>query len=48
VHRAWLASQGITSAAQLLDPRMNAEAALTLYRRNGNSWRPWWTGSWRP
>jgi hypothetical protein len=48
VHRAWLASQGITSAAQLLDPRVNAEAALTLYRRNGNSWRPWWTSSWRP
>ena len=47
VHRAWLADKGVTSAAQLLDPRVNAEAALTLYRRNGNSWRPWWTSSWR-
>jgi hypothetical protein len=48
VHRAWLADKGVTSASQLLDPRVNAEAALTLYRRNGNSWRPWWTSSWRP
>ena len=48
VHRAWLVDQGVTNPAQLLDPRVNAEAALTLYRRNGNSWRPWWTSSWRP
>jgi hypothetical protein len=48
VHRSWLAASGITTAEQLLDPRTNAEAALALYQRNGNSWRPWWTSSWRP
>ena len=48
VHRSWLAKSGITEPAQLLDPRTNAEAALALFRRNGNSWRPWWTSSWRP
>ena len=48
VHRSWLAKMGITEPSQLLDPRTNAEAALALFRRNGNSWRPWWTSSWRP
>jgi hypothetical protein len=48
VHRSWLAASGVTTAEQLLDPRTNAEAALALYQRNGNSWRPWWTNSWRP
>ncbi len=48
VHRSWLAKSGITEQSQLLDPRANAEAALALFRRNGNSWRPWWTSSWRP
>ena len=48
VHRSWLANSGITEPSQLLDPRTNAEAALALFRRNGNSWRPWWTSSWRP
>ncbi len=48
VHRTWLSTIGITDPSQLLDPRTNAEAALALFRRNGNSWRPWWTGSWRP
>ena len=48
VHRSWLAKLGITEPSQLLDPRTNAEAALALFRRNGNSWRPWWTSSWRP
>jgi hypothetical protein len=48
VHRSWLAAAGVTTAEQLLNPRINAEAALALYRRNGNSWRPWWTNSWRP
>ncbi len=48
VHRGWLVASGVTRAEQLLDPRVNAEAALALYRRNGNSWRPWWTSSWRP
>jgi len=48
VHRSWLAKLGITEPSQLLDPRTNAEAAFALFRRNGNSWRPWWTSSWRP
>jgi LysM repeat protein len=48
VHRSWLAKSGITEPSQLLDPRTNAEAALALFRRNGSSWRPWWTSSWRP
>jgi hypothetical protein len=48
VHRSWLAKMGITEPSQLLDPRTNTEAALALFRRNGNSWRPWWTSSWRP
>ncbi len=48
VHRSWLAASGVTTVEQLLDPRTNAVAALALYRRNGNSWRPWWTSSWRP
>ena len=47
VHRVWLADIGVSSAEQLLDPRVNAEVALALYKRNGNSWRPWWTSSWR-
>jgi len=48
VHQSWLTKSGITEPSQLLDARTNAEAALALYRRNGNSWRPWWTSSWRP
>jgi LysM repeat protein len=40
-HRTWLASIGITSAAQLYDPRVNATAALALY--NSNGWAPWGT-----
>ena len=48
VHRSWLTKSGITDPSQLLDARANAEAALALFRRNGNSWRPWWTSSWRP
>ena len=48
VHRSWLTRSGVTTAEQLLDPRTNAEAALALYQRNGNSWRPWWRSSWRP
>jgi hypothetical protein len=42
-HRTWLASIGITSAAQLYDPRVNATAALALYNNNG--WAPWATGT---
>ena len=48
VHKSWLSRAGISDPAQLLDPRTNAEAARLLYRRNGNSWRPWWTSSWKP
>jgi len=48
VHQSWLTKSGITEPSQLLDAPTNAEAALALYRRNGNSWRPWWTSSWRP
>ena len=40
VHKGWLSTIGVTSAAQLLDPRVNATAALTLYVRNGG-WGPW-------
>jgi LysM repeat protein len=40
-HRTWLASLGITNAAQLYDPRVNATAALALY--NSNGWAPWGT-----
>jgi len=40
-HRTWLANLGITSAEQLYDPRVNATAALALYRSNG--WAPWAT-----
>ena len=48
VHKGWLPTIGISQPSQLLEPRANAEAALALFRRNGNSWRPWWTSSWRP
>jgi len=48
VHRPWLERTGVTDPVQLLDPRVNAEAAFNLYKRNGNSWRPWWTSTWRP
>ena len=39
-HKSWLPKVGVLSARQLLDPRMNAEAALEMYRRN-NGWGPW-------
>ena len=48
VHQSWLSNVGVTEPAQLLDPRVNAQAALALFKRNGNSWKPWWTKSWRP
>ncbi len=48
VHRSWLSNVGVTEPAQLLDPRVNTQAALALFKRNGNSWKPWWTKSWRP
>ncbi len=40
VHSTWLAQMGVTSAAQLYDPRVNATAAYALYQRSG-SWAPW-------
>ena len=42
-HRTWLASMGITSAAQLYDPLTNATAAYALYRNSG--WAPWATST---
>lgn len=39
-HKSWLATIGVTSANQLLDPTVNANAAYTLYQRAG-SFRPW-------
>jgi hypothetical protein len=48
VHKAWLVDIGITESSQLLDARLNTLAAFTLFRRNGKSWKPWWTSSWRP
>jgi hypothetical protein len=48
VHRSWLAAAGVGDPSQLLDARTNAQAAYRLFRRNGDSWRPWWTSSWRP
>ena len=39
-HKGWLPKIGVTSARQLLDPTINATAALEIYRRN-NGWGPW-------
>ena len=38
-HTGWLPEVGVTSPAQLFDPRLNAAAAYRLYQRNG--WGPW-------
>jgi LysM repeat protein len=38
-HTGWLPQVGVTSPAQLFDPRLNAAAAYRLYQRNG--WGPW-------
>jgi len=48
VHKAWLVNIGITEPSQLFDARLNTLAAFTLFKRNGKSWKPWWTSSWRP
>ena len=39
-HKLWLSEVGVTSANQLLDPRLNAAAAYRMYQRN-NGWGPW-------
>ncbi len=39
-HKLWLPEVGVTSANQLLDPRLNAAAAYRMYQRN-NGWGPW-------
>jgi len=39
VHRAWLADYGVTSPADLYDPRTNATVAYALYQKAG--WAPW-------
>jgi LysM repeat protein len=38
-NQSFLAGLGITNAAQLYDPRVNATAALAMYNRSG--WAPW-------
>jgi hypothetical protein len=40
VHKGWLKGLGVTSAAQLLDPTVNATAAYALYQRAGG-FGPW-------
>lgn len=39
-HRSWLTTIGVTSAAQLYDPSVNASAAYMLYQRSGG-FGPW-------
>ena len=39
-HKPWLKKMGVTKASQLLDARVNARAALQMYRRSGG-WSPW-------
>ena len=39
-HNKWLGEMGITAPEQLLDARVNAEAALALHKR-ANGWGPW-------
>jgi hypothetical protein len=39
VHRAWLATIGVTDAAQLWDPKVNALVAYQIYLRSG--FAPW-------
>jgi len=38
-NRTFLATLGVTSATQLLDPTINARAAYAMYQRSG--WAPW-------
>lgn len=40
VHRSWMRTHGVTSAAQLLDARTNIEMAYRIYQRAGG-WGPW-------
>jgi hypothetical protein len=39
-HKSWLKNIGVTKAAQLRDARVNAKAALEMYKRN-SGWGPW-------
>jgi LysM repeat protein len=39
-HKPWLKTMGVTKASQLLDARVNARAAYTIYKRSGG-WSPW-------
>jgi LysM repeat protein len=39
-HNKWLGQMGVTAPEQLLDARVNAEAAYALYKRS-NGWGPW-------
>lgn len=48
VHRHWLASIGVTSPSQLLDPVVNAKAAYHLFKITGSNWSPWCHSSGYP
>lgn len=39
-HKSWLKTIGVTKASQLRDARVNARAALVMYKRSGG-WGPW-------
>jgi hypothetical protein len=39
-HKSWLKNIGVTKASQLRDARVNAKAALEMYKRN-SGWGPW-------
>ena len=39
-HKSWLRTMGVTKAYQLRDARVNAEAALMIYKRS-SGWGPW-------
>lgn len=39
-HKSWLKNIGVTKAAHLRDARVNARAALEMYKRN-SGWGPW-------
>ena len=39
-HKSWLRDMGVTKASQLLDAKVNARAALEMYKRSGG-WSPW-------
>jgi LysM repeat protein len=47
-HKSWMKkNHGITDAAELLNPEINAKLAYATWQRSG-SWRPWCTTNWCP